>query len=96
MTEEADVGVDLSPTSRSEEADVGVDLSPTSGSEQQGPHFLKDVIFHGKFKVSFSTRDRDDSGAAKGELRQDKVTEWNWSRCKQHDCSQMLVVALLQ
>ncbi|XP_029290082.1 anoctamin-1 isoform X2 [Cottoperca gobio] len=34
-----------------EEAEVGVDLSPTSGSEQQAPHFLQDVIFHGKFKL---------------------------------------------
>ncbi|KAF3854219.1 hypothetical protein F7725_022274 [Dissostichus mawsoni] len=37
-----------------EGAEVGVDLSPTSGSEQQAPHFLQDVIFHGKFKVSVS------------------------------------------
>lgn len=36
-----------------EEAEVGVDLSPTSMSEQQAPHFLQDVIFHGKFKVSY-------------------------------------------
>lgn len=35
-----------------EEAEEGVDLSPTSGYEQQAPHFLQDVIFHGKFKVS--------------------------------------------
>ncbi|XP_051239119.1 anoctamin-1 isoform X2 [Dicentrarchus labrax] len=34
-----------------EEAEVGGDLSPTSGSEQQAPHFLQDVIFHGKFKL---------------------------------------------
>ncbi|XP_033941649.1 anoctamin-1-like [Pseudochaenichthys georgianus] len=32
-------------------AEVGVDLSPTSGSEQHAPHFLQDVIFHGKFKL---------------------------------------------
>ncbi len=36
-----------------DEAEVGADLSPTFGSEQQAPHFLQDVIFHGKFKVSF-------------------------------------------
>ncbi|XP_031141320.1 anoctamin-1-like isoform X2 [Sander lucioperca] len=30
-----------------EEADV----SPTSSSDQQAPHFLQDVIFHGKFKL---------------------------------------------
>lgn len=39
-----------------EEAEGGVDLSPTSGSEQPAPHFLHDVIFHGKLKVSVSTR----------------------------------------
>ncbi|XP_034389908.1 anoctamin-1-like [Cyclopterus lumpus] len=33
------------------EAEGGVDLSPTSGSEQQAPHFLQDVIFHGKLKL---------------------------------------------
>ena len=41
-----------------EEAEEGVDLSPASGCEQQAPHFLQDVIFHGKFKVSFSGRDK--------------------------------------
>lgn len=41
-----------------EEAEEGADLSPTSGYEQQAPHFLQDVIFHGKFKVSFSGRDK--------------------------------------
>ncbi|XP_030282247.1 anoctamin-1 isoform X1 [Sparus aurata] len=34
-----------------EEAEEGADLSPTSGYEQQAPHFLQDVIFHGKFKL---------------------------------------------
>ncbi|XP_027128917.1 anoctamin-1 isoform X2 [Larimichthys crocea] len=34
-----------------EEAEVGVDPSPTSEPEQQAPHFLQDVIFHGKFKL---------------------------------------------
>ncbi|XP_034541039.1 anoctamin-1-like [Notolabrus celidotus] len=34
-----------------EEAEVGVEPSPTSESEQQAPHFLQDVIFHGKFKL---------------------------------------------
>lgn len=34
-----------------EEAEVAVDLSPNTGSEQQAPHFLQDVIFHGKFKL---------------------------------------------
>ncbi|XP_037308119.1 anoctamin-1-like isoform X1 [Pungitius pungitius] len=34
-----------------EEAEGRVDLSPTPGSEQQAPHFLQDVIFHGKFKL---------------------------------------------
>lgn len=41
-----------------EEAEVGVDPSPTSEPEQQAPHFLQDVIFHGKFKVSLPTRDK--------------------------------------
>lgn len=40
-----------------EEAEVEVDPSSTSRSEQHAPHFLRDVIFHGKFKVSVSTRD---------------------------------------
>uniref|UniRef100_A0A8D3C6T8 Anoctamin n=1 Tax=Scophthalmus maximus TaxID=52904 RepID=A0A8D3C6T8_SCOMX len=34
-----------------EDAEVEVNLSPTPGSEQQAPHFLRDVIFHGKFKL---------------------------------------------
>ncbi|KAM8891446.1 anoctamin-1 isoform 2-T3 [Spinachia spinachia] len=34
-----------------EEAEGRVDLPPTPGSEQQAPHFLQDVIFHGKFKL---------------------------------------------
>ncbi|XP_047452743.1 anoctamin-1-like isoform X2 [Mugil cephalus] len=34
-----------------EQAEGGVKLSPTSASEQQAPHFLRDVIFHGKFKL---------------------------------------------
>ncbi|XP_039989530.1 anoctamin-1-like isoform X2 [Xiphias gladius] len=34
-----------------EEAEVDFNLSPTSASEQQAPHFLRDVIFHGKFKL---------------------------------------------
>ncbi|XP_059191710.1 anoctamin-1-like [Centropristis striata] len=34
-----------------EETEAGVDCSPTSGSEQQAPHFLEDVIFHGKFRL---------------------------------------------
>ncbi|XP_060892348.1 anoctamin-1-like isoform X2 [Labrus mixtus] len=34
-----------------EEAEVAEDLTPTSESEQQAPHFLQDVIFHGKFKL---------------------------------------------
>ncbi|XP_041651513.1 anoctamin-1-like isoform X2 [Cheilinus undulatus] len=34
-----------------EETEVGVDLTPTSEPEQQAPHFLQDVIFHGKFKL---------------------------------------------
>lgn len=38
-----------------EDAEMGVDLSKASVSEQQAPHFLQDVIFHGKFKVSFMT-----------------------------------------
>ncbi|XP_068595142.1 anoctamin-1-like [Brachionichthys hirsutus] len=33
-----------------EEASGGVDSPAGSGSEQQAPHFLQDVIFHGKFK----------------------------------------------
>lgn len=40
-----------------EEAEVGVEPSPPSEPEQQAPHFLQDVIFHGKFKVSFFTSD---------------------------------------
>uniref|UniRef100_A0A3P8PZ85 Anoctamin n=1 Tax=Astatotilapia calliptera TaxID=8154 RepID=A0A3P8PZ85_ASTCA len=36
-----------------------VNFSQTSGSEQQTPHFLRDVIFHGKFKVSISARDTE-------------------------------------
>lgn len=39
-----------------EETREGMDLSPNPMSEQQAPHFLQDVIFHGKFKVSDSTR----------------------------------------
>lgn len=35
-----------------EEAGVGLDHSPKPTFEQQAPHFLQDVIFHGKFKVS--------------------------------------------
>ncbi|XP_022597395.1 anoctamin-1-like [Seriola dumerili] len=34
-----------------EEAKVEVSLSPASGSEPQAPHFLRDVIFHGKLKL---------------------------------------------
>ncbi|XP_038562648.1 anoctamin-1-like isoform X2 [Micropterus salmoides] len=34
-----------------EEAEDGFDLSPTSRSDQQAPHFLQDIIFHGKFKA---------------------------------------------
>ncbi|XP_053283354.1 anoctamin-1 isoform X1 [Pleuronectes platessa] len=34
-----------------EDAEVEVNLSPTSKSQQQAPHFLRDVIFHGKFKL---------------------------------------------
>ncbi|XP_038560996.1 anoctamin-1-like [Micropterus salmoides] len=34
-----------------EEAEDGFDLSPTSRSDQQAPHFLQDIIFHGKFKL---------------------------------------------
>uniref|UniRef100_A0AAQ4RFB6 Anoctamin n=1 Tax=Gasterosteus aculeatus aculeatus TaxID=481459 RepID=A0AAQ4RFB6_GASAC len=34
-----------------EEADGRGDLPPTPGSELQAPHFLQDVIFHGKFKL---------------------------------------------
>ncbi|KAK9517197.1 hypothetical protein VZT92_025083 [Zoarces viviparus] len=34
-----------------EEAEGRVGLSPTSGSDQQAPHFLQDVIFHGKSKL---------------------------------------------
>ncbi|XP_040019050.2 anoctamin-1-like isoform X2 [Gasterosteus aculeatus] len=34
-----------------EEAEGRGDLPPTPGSEQQAPHFLQDVIFHGKFKL---------------------------------------------
>ncbi|XP_040894860.1 anoctamin-1-like isoform X3 [Toxotes jaculatrix] len=34
-----------------EEAEVDVNVPPASGSEQQAPHFLRDVIFHGKFKL---------------------------------------------
>ncbi|CAJ1057315.1 anoctamin-1-like [Xyrichtys novacula] len=34
-----------------EEAEVGAEPSPTSETEQQAPHFLQDVIFHGKFKL---------------------------------------------
>uniref|UniRef100_A0A3Q3RCV2 Anoctamin n=1 Tax=Monopterus albus TaxID=43700 RepID=A0A3Q3RCV2_MONAL len=33
-----------------EEAEAGVNPSSASGSESQAPHFLQDVIFHGKFK----------------------------------------------
>lgn len=40
-----------------EEQEVEVDSSSTSRSEKQAPHFLRDVIFHGKFKVSVSVRD---------------------------------------
>lgn len=49
-----------------EEAEDGFDLSPTSRSDQQAPHFLQDIIFHGKFKVSFSMRETEtDSGGGK-------------------------------
>lgn len=41
-----------------EEAEVEVETSSTSRPEQQAPHFLQDVIFHGKFKVSVSMRDK--------------------------------------
>ncbi|XP_008286030.1 anoctamin-1 isoform X2 [Stegastes partitus] len=34
-----------------EEAEAGINLQPHSGSEQQAPQFLRDVIFHGKFKL---------------------------------------------
>ncbi|KAG7231018.1 hypothetical protein INR49_025047 [Caranx melampygus] len=33
-----------------EEAEVEANLSPASRSVQQTPHFLRDVIFHGKLK----------------------------------------------
>lgn len=35
-----------------EETGVGLDHPATPALEQQAPHFLQDVIFHGKFKVS--------------------------------------------
>lgn len=35
-----------------EEAEMGLEHSPTSVPEQQAPHFLQDVVFHGKFKVN--------------------------------------------
>lgn len=35
-----------------EETGVGLDHPATPTLEQQAPHFLQDVIFHGKFKVS--------------------------------------------
>ncbi|XP_054863437.1 anoctamin-1-like isoform X1 [Amphiprion ocellaris] len=34
-----------------EEAEVEINPYPKSGSEQQAPQFLRDVIFHGKFKL---------------------------------------------
>ncbi|KAM9376134.1 anoctamin-1 [Pholidichthys leucotaenia] len=34
-----------------EESEEQTKLSPASGSEHQTPHFLRDVIFHGKFKL---------------------------------------------
>lgn len=50
-----------------------VNFSQTSGSEQQTPHFLRDVIFHGKFKVSVSARDTEtDRERVGGQIRQDK------------------------
>jgi len=39
-----------------EEAEPGVKLSFKCESEQQAPHFLQDVIFHGKFRVSVNTK----------------------------------------
>lgn len=35
-----------------EEAEMGLEHSPTPVPEQQAPHFLQDVVFHGKFKVN--------------------------------------------
>lgn len=39
-----------------EDAEVESELPPKPESEKPAPHFLRDVIFHGKFGVSSSTR----------------------------------------
>lgn len=56
-----------------EDAEMIFDLSKASVSEQQAPHFLRDVIFHGKFKVSFFTykRNRQNQNEAVNEYSDD-------------------------
>ncbi|KAM7003551.1 anoctamin-1-like isoform 2-T2 [Tautogolabrus adspersus] len=54
-----------------EEAEVGEDLTPTSESEQQAPHFLQDVIFHGKFKLLKALTPQENSNSQHGLFFQD-------------------------
>ncbi|XP_065812796.1 anoctamin-1 isoform X1 [Labrus bergylta] len=54
-----------------EEAEVAEDLTPTSESEQQAPHFLQDVIFHGKFKLLKALTPQENSHSQHGLFFQD-------------------------
>lgn len=49
-----------------EEAGVGLDHSPKPTFEQQAPHFLQDVIFHGKFKLLKSLTPEENSHCQHG------------------------------
>nr|XP_043892366.1 anoctamin-1-like isoform X2 [Solea senegalensis] len=54
-----------------EDAEVEVNLSPTSETEQQAPHFLRDVIFHGKFKLLKALTPEETSHSQQGLYLQD-------------------------